>query len=205
MKISYAITVCNELEEIKILLSFLTKFKRKQDEIVVLVDQPKASEDLQTLLKDYAEAKDVWVILDSFENNFADWKNKLTSVCHGDYIVNIDADELPAEAFMDYIEHVIEGNPEVDVLVVPRWNTVKGLTQEHITKWGWRVDHMDRVNWPDYQTRIYKNNKIIQWINPVHEKLTGYLTFAPLPDSMYFNHHKTIERQEKQNQYYGSI
>ena len=39
MKISYAITVCNELEEITKLLDFLFKHRRKEDEIVVLFDK----------------------------------------------------------------------------------------------------------------------------------------------------------------------
>jgi hypothetical protein len=38
MKISYAVTVCNELEEIKRLIAFLQEHKREQDEIVVLMD-----------------------------------------------------------------------------------------------------------------------------------------------------------------------
>jgi hypothetical protein len=39
MKISYAITVCDELEEIKRLVSFLLSNKREQDEIVILFDE----------------------------------------------------------------------------------------------------------------------------------------------------------------------
>jgi hypothetical protein len=30
-------------------------------------------------------------------------------------------------------------NPEVDLYYVQRWNTVQGLTKEHIQKWGWRI------------------------------------------------------------------
>ena len=39
MKISYAIPVCNEIEEIKNLTSYLLKYKSKEDEIVILVDE----------------------------------------------------------------------------------------------------------------------------------------------------------------------
>ena len=38
MKISYAITVCNEIEEIKKLIPFLLEHKRDEDEIVVQQD-----------------------------------------------------------------------------------------------------------------------------------------------------------------------
>jgi branched-subunit amino acid transport protein AzlD len=43
MKISYAITVCNELVEIQRLLPFLIENKRKQDEIVVFYDSNNGS------------------------------------------------------------------------------------------------------------------------------------------------------------------
>ena len=39
MKISYAITVCNEFVEIQKLVTFLRENKRIQDEIVILFDQ----------------------------------------------------------------------------------------------------------------------------------------------------------------------
>ena len=38
MKISYAVTVCNEFIEIQRLLTFLLERKRPQDEIVVQMD-----------------------------------------------------------------------------------------------------------------------------------------------------------------------
>jgi hypothetical protein len=45
MRISYAIPVCNEIEEIrKRLLEFLIATKRRQDEIVILVDEQNGSE-----------------------------------------------------------------------------------------------------------------------------------------------------------------
>jgi hypothetical protein len=84
---------------------------------------------------------------------------------------------------------------------VPRVNTVKGLTQEHIQKWGWNVNEKGWVNWPDYQWRILKNIPEIKWVNKVHEKLDGFKTYAPLPEigELALRHPKTIERQEKQN------
>ena len=48
------------------------------------------------------------------------------------------------------------------MLLVPRVNTVEGLTQEHINKWRWNVNENGWINWPDYQTRI---NKIVLKLN----------------------------------------
>ena len=53
MKISYAITVCNEIDEIKRLVPFLLKHKRKEDEIVILFDEKNGNEDVLNFLLSY--------------------------------------------------------------------------------------------------------------------------------------------------------
>jgi hypothetical protein len=203
MKISYAITVCNELEEIKRLVPFLYKRKRPDDEICVLLDKPKASQSLLDIL--YWWSSNNWIILkeSAFQNHFADWKNELTRMCSGDFIFNIDADEIPHENIIYSLPEIIENN-NFDICMVPRVNTVEGITEEHIKKWGWRVDEKDWVNWPDYQWRIYKNTSEIKWEGGVHEKLVGFSKYTSLPETVEFAlfHHKTIDRQEKQNEFY---
>ena len=207
MKISYAITVCNELEEIKRLLNFLVQNKREEDEIVVLLDDSNSIKEIETLLHSYRNAKKIMLHVDYFEGHFADWKNKLTSYCSGDYIFQIDADEYPHEDLIESLPEIFRDNPTVEAYVVPRVNTVEGLTQEHITKWGWHVNENKWVNWPDYQWRIYKNSPDIKWKNKVHEVIEGYKTMAQIPayDGLALYHPKTIERQEKQNNYYNTL
>jgi hypothetical protein len=207
MKISYAITVCNELEEIKRLIEFLYVNKRQEDEICVLVDKPKASKELLFELYKYETTR--WIILkeSEFKEHFADWKNQLIDICLGDYIFQIDADELPNKYLIESLPEILETNLNVETYVVPRVNTVEGLTQEHITKWGWHVNENGWINWPDYQYRIYKNTPDIKWKNKVHEVIEGYKTIAQLPayEDLALYHPKTIERQEKQNNYYNSL
>ena len=207
MKISYAITVCNEEKEVAMLINFLLIHKREQDEIVVLADSPKMSQTLQELLRACASINQIRLIESEFEGHFADWKNKLTKVCSGDYIFQIDADELPNEELINGLPYILEVNQEVDVFLVPRVNTVEGLTQDHIHKWGWNVNEKQWVNWPDYQWRIYKNIPEIAWKNKVHEVLDGYKTMSLLPREEEFAlyHPKTIDRQEKQNNYYDTL
>jgi len=207
MKISYAITVCNEEKEVAMLINFLLIHKREQDEIVVLADSPKTSQTLQELLRACASINQIRLIESEFEGHFADWKNKLTKVCSGDYIFQIDADELPNEELINGLPYILEVNQEVDVFLVPRVNTVEGLTQDHINKWGWNVNDKQWVNWPDYQWRIYKNIPEITWKNKVHEVLDGYKTMSLLPREEEFAlyHPKTIDRQEKQNNYYDTL
>jgi hypothetical protein len=207
MKISYAIPVCNEFIEIQRLLTFLISNKRPEDEIVVLYDSVNGDKQVETYLRKMNVEKTYfrWHSY-AFDGHFANMKNYLTGLCTGDYIYQIDADEMVDEHILKLLPQVLESN-DVEVLRVPRINTVEGLTQEHINKWGWHVNEQGWVNFPDYQWRIYKRTPEIKWKNKVHEVLEGYKTHAILPLEMEFslNHHKDIERQEKQNSYYNTL
>jgi hypothetical protein len=207
MKISYAITVCNELEEIKRLVPFLLEHKHSEDEIVVLFDDSNSTKEMENLLHSYRNSKYITLHIDYFDGHFANWKNKLNSFCLGDYIFQIDADEIPNEYLIKSLPEILETNLDVETYVVPRVNTVEGLTPEHITRWGWNVNENGWVNFPDYQWRIYKNTPDIKWKNKVHEVIEGYKTMAQLPayEDLSLYHPKTIERQEKQNSYYSTL
>ena len=208
MKISYAITVCNELVEVQRLLDFLLANKQQEDEIVVLIDTVKANDELTSTLRHYERhyIDHMVVYSGEFEGHFANWKNKLTSYCCGDYIVNIDADECPNVHLIENLPFILENN-KADVILVPRVNTVVGLTQDHIAKWKWNVNEKGWVNWPDYQWRIYKNTSNIKWKGKVHEILEGFKEYAYLPmeEEYVLYHPKTIEKQEKQNNYYNTL
>ena len=208
MKISYAVTVCNEFNEIRKLVDILGKSKREQDEIVILFDKGNGTPEVWSYLNACLELyTNVTIKAKTFKHHFADWKNYLTKLCKGDYIFQIDADEYPNEAVFSHIPAILESNPDNEVYLVPRVNTVKGLTQEHINKWGWRVDEKGYVNWPDYQWRIWKNKPDIKWVNKVHEVLNGHKTYAPLPamEALALYHPKEIDSQEKQNNYYDTL
>jgi glycosyltransferase involved in cell wall biosynthesis len=207
ISISYAITVCNELEEIIKLLDFLQLHIRPEDEVVIQYDSSSATQEV----KEYLNVMDMMrdnhkVISFPLNNDFATFKNNLKSYCTKDYIFQIDADEIPHEALIEYLPEVLELNP-VDVVFVPRINTVEGLTPSHIQKWGWNVNDKGWVNFPDYQLRIYKRTDDVVWMNKVHETITGYTTFSnfPMEEHWCLYHPKEIQRQEKQNDYYETI
>ncbi len=207
MKISYAIPVCNEFQEIQRLINFLLKNKRQEDEIIVLFDSNNGT----TKVENYLRAKSVngefnWVPY-KFDGHFANMKNHLTKLCNGDYIYQIDADELPTKIILENLWTILEMNESVDVFLVPRINLVKGITEAHINMWGWRKNENNWINFPDYQWRIYKNNDTIRWKNKLHEILEGYKSISKLPQQPEWCllHEKTIDRQEKQNEYYSKI
>ena len=205
--ISYAITVCNELEEITKLLNFLQLHIRKEDEIVIQYDESSVtSEVMEYLNLMNSMHKNHIVVGFPLNKDFASFKNNLKSHCTKDYIFQVDADEIPHEYLVEYIGEVLETNP-VDIVFVPRVNTVEGLEQSHIDKWKWNVNDKGWVNFPDYQTRIYRNTEDVTWMNKVHERITGYDTFSNFPaeEEWSLYHHKQIDRQEKQNKFYETI
>lgn len=206
MKLTYAITVCNEFIEIQRLVSFLLQHKRQQDNIVVLYDEANGDPAVEEYLRTHSLNGEFAWFKAKFDNHFANWKNKLSSLCSGDYIFQIDADEMINEYLCKLIPQVIESN-NVDLIMVPRINTVDGLTAEHIENWRWNVNERGWINFPDYQWRIYRNKCAVTWINQVHEQLTGFKSIAHLPadEDWSLTHHKTIQRQERQNNYYNTL
>ena len=204
MKISYSVTVCNELEEMQRLIPHLLEYKREEDEIVVLQDIQNQHHALSEYLHKLKYEAKIKLEGARFDGHFANWKNRLKELCTGDYIFQIDADELPTADLLQDLPLIVSQN-NIDLFLVPRDNKVKGITEEHIKKWGWKVDVLGRINFPDYQTRIYKNSPDIKWINKVHERIDGFKTYAALPHEYFLHHIKTIERQERQNNYYDTL
>jgi GT2 family glycosyltransferase len=208
MKISYSILTHNETDSLSKLIEFLMYNKDSEDEIVILDDY-----------SDNEQTKEILDIVPSMYNkdikfeqrhllkDYGGQKNHLTRMCSGDYIVNIDADEIPHKYLIKNLKDVLRANPTIDLYWVPRVNTVDGITQEHITKWGWNVNEKGWVNFPDYQGRIWRNRPNILWKNKVHEQLMGYRehTYLPAEEQFSFYHPKTIDRQEKQNKFYEGI
>lgn len=208
MKISYAITACNEYEEIIRLVTQLLNYKGENSEIVVLLDTPKSPIEMVEYLELQANADKITLIESEFGNDFSQWKNLLNSECKGEWIFQLDADEYLDPNLIVNLEEILDNNIDKDLIVVPRINTVEGLTEVHIQKWGWKINEKGWVNFPDVQTRIYKNipNKI-GWVNKVHERIVGFESYTSLPaEEVYcIKHPKTIERQEKQNNYYDTL
>jgi hypothetical protein len=209
INVTYAITVCNEHEEIMKLVNFLHPRIKKDDEILIQYDEDSITQQVKDYLNviQQIHSSNVKVIGFPLNNDFASYKNNLKNHAKGIFIFQIDADEIPSEYMVENLSDFLLANNDVDLFFVPRINTVEGLTQEHIKKWGWQVNEHGWVNFPDYQTRLYRRTSDIEWEGKVHERIKGYNTLSVLPaDADYcLTHHKQIERQEKQNAYYDTI
>ena len=169
------------------------------------------------VLDDYSDNPKTRAVLDYYHStghieldtrhlakDFASQKNYLKGMCTGDYSFNLDADEMISHWFMKDIHQILEGN-EVDLILVPRINTVDGITEQHCRMYGYTMNEKGWINYPDWQGRIFRNRPNIRWEKPVHEQLTGFQTYAHLPMEQKYSiiHPKTIERQVKQNKFYN--
>ena len=206
IKLSYAILTHNETESLLKLIEFLVEHKDEEDEIIIL-DDYSDNEKTKEILDTMCSIHEIKFEQRHLLKDFAGQKNYLKNMCSGDYIFNIDADEIPHKYLINNLKSIIEINPTIDLYYLPRVNTVDGLTENHKLTWQWSVDEWGRVNWPDWQGRIWRNRPNIMWEKPVHEILKGYKEFTHLPaqDEFALLHPKDIIRQEKQNKFYGEI
>lgn len=206
--VSYTITVYNEAEELNLLLDYLLQRISVEDEVVIQSDSEKVTDEVEDVVSNYIDkfSKLIYVKF-PLNDNFSDFKNNLKKYCSKKWIFNIDVDEVPSEFLLENLHNILEDNRDVEMILIPRWNIVEGITEDHIKKWGWKFDEYERINWPDFQTRIYLNNENINWKNKVHERLDGFEKYSAFPEEKEFSllHFKTIEKQEKQNNFYSKI
>ena len=208
MKISYGITVHKEHEELNQLLDLLVNETDTEDEIIIVQDgdDKKVEEVISKWMNETLDWKGIYWYTHKLRGDFAKHKNFVIEKCEGDYIFHIDADEYPNTILIKQLKQILEINP-VDLIWVPRINTVDGITEQHLKQWHWRTTEQGWINYPDYQSRIFKNRDDIRWKRPVHEQITGCKTYSHLPpqEELSLYHPKTIHKQEQQNQLYTTI
>jgi len=141
--ISYAIPVCNEHEEVEKLLDLLIQFKRPHDEIVVQCDRGNTTPEVYQVLMKHSNDHRIKVIEFPLNGDFAAFKNNLKANCNGAWIVQLDADELLQEDFLRTLPTILRDNPAVELLCLPRINTVDKIGLSHLQKWGWNISKLE--------------------------------------------------------------
>ena len=215
------VTCCNETDTLQRLLQTIydsTQYDDTHtgDEIVILIDShhshgddiPKKTSDI---LCQYTGYPDVTWNTHPLNKDYGAHKNYGIENCKGDWIFQIDADEMPPEALLgENLHALIENNPAIEAYAVPRINAWEGLTAEHAKQWGWPLDMSPtykrlRAAWPDWQFRIFKNDPRIRFQKRLHERIEGYSAFACLPseEEWALYHDKTIETQVATNLRYN--
>ena len=208
INVTYGITVHNELNELIKLLNFLQPRLGEDDEILIQYDESSVTDEVLNYINVLDGLHETHRVIGfPLEGDFASFKNNLKNHAKGMYIFQIDADEIPNEFLVENIHELLEANKEVDLFFIPRINIVEGITDEHIKRWGWKVNEKGWINFPDVQTRLYRRTSEIEWEGKVHERIKGYntMTVFPLEERFCLYHHKEIERQERQNDFYETL
>jgi len=211
MKLSYLITVHNETDTLIRLLEKLVNNRFSEDEIVIL-DDFSDNKNTQTILASVRMFSNVSAYQHMLNNDYGNHKNYGNEKCTGSWIFQIDGDELPSDTLIFNIRDIIETNKNIELIYVPRINDFKGVSTEHAKTWGWKLtpsltcENRPIVNWPDYQSRIYKRDtNRIRWDRKLHEKIIGHeqYSFLPADEDLALYHDKTIETQIQTNLRYN--
>lgn len=214
--IHFVITYSGETEVYNLLESLLPQLNRESHHVWFLCDRYKVNMDVTSNILNTAMVHvNAGIKLNELNNDFAQHRNSIhDGIEDGQYIVQLDSDETVSIGFVEACENIVSTGL-VDVAFIPRVNTVEGITQAHIDKWGWRKDSRGRINYPDYQGRLYRKDKDIRWVGKVHERVerngnnsdsTLSLFYVPTEqEKMVIYHPKTIDRQQKQNDFYDTI
>ena len=92
--ISYAITACNEHEELKRLITQLETHIGLDDEIIIQIDTSATAAVRQLLANEFIKGVQNRTVIEfPLNKDFATFKNNIKNFCKKDYIIFIDADE----------------------------------------------------------------------------------------------------------------
>jgi cellulose synthase/poly-beta-1,6-N-acetylglucosamine synthase-like glycosyltransferase len=213
MIITYAITAHNEHMELAELLNQICENVPDKHQILVQTDKGNTTFEVLETIDRYRNVRSIDHVEFALNNDFAAFKNNLKENSKGEWIFQIDADELLGGSLLNSLNDLLssEDVADVDVIRLSRINIVKGLTQDHVRQWGWVLQKDENyeqpiINYPDFQWRIYRNIPEIKWEHPVHEILTGWKKRADLQEKAWsLIHIKNIDKQEKQNELYDKI
>jgi len=201
--ISYAITVWNEDKELDRLLHKLKSVLKDTDEIIVQMDT-KATNEVKQVVKNHGLAENIFAINDSFVT----FKNNLNKLCTKDYIFQIDGDEFLSDKLLNDIDNILEVDSDVDAFIIPRINVLvdKSKIEDYINNSEWENNEIDWINYPDGQTRLFKNKSEIVWGGDrIHTHLVDLETTKELEKGYYIIHIKSFERQDFQNEFYETF
>lgn len=202
--ITFAITVADEEAEFSRLLDSLSPYLLEGETILVLADEKKVTPKIIEICKQ----RSIEQYFFDFRGNFSEFKNEILKKASTNYIFQIDADEQIPPSLVVTLR-LLAAKGEYDCYAIPRINIVRGITEDHLIKYGWRINERGWIQFPDFQVRFFKNNGRIRWEGKVHEQIIGYEKIAGIQSDPIENfcilHVKDILKQEKQNLLYEKI
>lgn len=179
------ISVCSfMMNEFLHVRNMLDSIKQIEPDEIVIVDEY-SNDGTRDILKEY----NVKIVDGKLENNYSNIRNlALSNVSPRiDWILFIDADELLSNDLVNMLK-----NGELIKLC-----NEKGYDCVAFSRKNYIDNNLHEIFWPDYQSRMFRNNKNIHYIGNVHEQLVGFTNRLLTPQ--YIIHNKSSLRQLKQN------
>lgn len=151
-KLTFAITACNEINELKKLVATIANsFDKNICDIKIFLDINNSNEHMNNVISTILNVDHhilfhenaLRLIPIKFNSDFSEFKNQIIDYCDSDYIFQIDADELPSEYLIKTLPAIIDENPDLEIMYVPRINTVDNITDDLVKKWHWNISKID--------------------------------------------------------------
>jgi len=202
--LNYAILASYQAEELERLLKNLLFYNKvEKEDIIIAVDSDTATAEVRQIIERYE--------ISSYDNplnkDFAQQRNFLKSKCINPYIFYLDCDEIPNYLLVQNLPKILEANPTTEILGVPRLNLIDfDIDVDLIDQPFLQTDQLGRVQFPDFQFRVIKNDEKISWEGKLHEIPVGGEVFLLEPSmANCIIHEKTASSQLKRESFYSTI
>jgi len=170
LPLSIAIITKNEEENLKKLLPLIAEYALQ----IVIVDSY-SSDRTKEIAKLYTS-----YFIENTWNGFVYQKNLALSYCNYDWILSLDADEIPDDKLWKSISEVIENN-QIGAYYLNRFTFYLGK----LMNFSWQ---------PDFQLRFFHKSLDAKWVGDyVHEKLILNSTPKKLKGKLIHYSYKNIE------------
>mgnify|MGYP006266425879 CR=1 FL=1 len=198
--VSYSITVCNEHNELDILLNTLIDEIVHSDDICILVDSSKVTPQVNEVIEKHKQYINK-VLRTPFRGDFAHFKNTINTFARGEFIFQLDADEVPTGTLLEKV-YVLT---HADLVFIPRVNIMLGMSESHMKLHGFQLNDAGFINFPDYQGRFYKSS--LRWVGQVHERIDGAQRVSQVPSDpkLALWHIKTAQKSKQQRELYQKL
>jgi len=164
-KISFLVTCKNEGMALEKLLERLKRHCTTHPECnTVVLDDFSTDEYTKNVLNSYKNLDNFIIRQHKLTGDFSEHKNYGNSLCTGEYIFAIDADEIPSDFLLDNLNAILNSNSEVELYCLPRVNILLGLNERELLRWGWNLSKLEE----------FKDEKILDTESEEYKFLKKY-------------------------------
>jgi len=228
IKLTASVLLGNEQDKI---YKFLEIFEPYFDEIIIANDSTDNSlKEIKRYTDDCVKNGPTNFVSDKIKifnrklnMDFAAQTNAITERATNEWVMKVDVDELMDSRSLNNIRFIIDSvlkqNPLVEVIGIPRLNTLNNVLVNDIPRELWNNEYLSKqekfnpttfksgLKNPDYQFRIFKKN--VKWVNPVHETpecvVKKEKNKVVITHNITLFHPKTTDKQNQQDKFYDAI